>query len=230
MSTKIKNWFSKYKYSIFYYLSAVFVVLSWFVFDFGKTVKIIFSLLFVVTMGLYNIQEFKKKTSLFNRFVEWFNFSIFLIFTVIFIALSVGEVNIAVIITLFAFFLMLISVGIFCLIVLFKAKENLIGIIILSVTISFLIIISFGYIYLLTPSFSESNLIFTNSNKTLGIPWDYVYFSSSAFYGNAVGDIQPIGYNKLIMQIESAISFIFHIIILGALVSVVSKKLSIGKN
>ena len=109
---------------------------------------------------------------------------------------------------------MLLSVTIFSLVVLFKSKEHLFGIIVMTAVVSFLIIVMFGYLHTLTQIDSESKLIFTNSDEKLETPWDYIYFSSSAFYGNAIGDIQPLGYNKLLMQIESGLSFIFHYILI----------------
>ncbi|MCK4589060.1 MAG: hypothetical protein KAT77_01360 [Nanoarchaeota archaeon] len=218
MSEKTKEWLFKHKYSIFYYLTASFLILSWFLMDWPKTIKIISSSFFIIAQGLYNCKQIKKDAPLFTKFINWFGFSIMLVFTIVFLALSVGELNIAIWVMLSAFVLMLIGSLVFNFLGLFK-NRNLIGIIISYVVISILFIVLFGYFFTLSSAYENNGLIWTNSNTEIGSAWDYVYFSSSTYYTNSVGDIQPLGFSRVIMQTETAISFIFHVIILGFVVS-----------
>lgn len=83
----------------------------------------------------------------------------------------------------------------------------------LGVTIQFVVIA--GFIFTLITPINGTDLVWADSNESVDSAWDYVYFSSSVYYGNLVGDIYPVGYMKLAMQIESALSFIFHIIVIG---------------
>ena len=84
-------------------------------------------------------------------------------------------------------------------------------------------IILFGFIFALIGANESNALIWTNqystNNSNNMTSWDHIYFSSTSYYANSVGDIQPLGHSKTLMSIETAISFLFHVVILGFLFS-----------
>lgn len=210
------------KYSWSYYISMLFLALSWFVFDWGKTVRIIASAIFFVVYILYNKNHLTKTTPPYTKFINWFGVGIFGVFTVMYIALSVGEVEIAVWVLLVAMVMILVSTLVFNFIGLFKS-QTLWGIILSYMVISMLLIVFFGYIFTISSGFPDNGLVWTNSSMPVESPWNFVYFSSSAYYGNAVGDIHPLGFSRGLMQFESAFSFVFHIIILGFIITSIKK-------
>jgi len=214
------------KYSLFFYFSIVQIVVFWFILDISKTINIVSSILFLVADTLYNVKNQDKKTPSFTKFINWFGFSIMAFFTLVYLALSVGEVTFAVVLLIGG----IIAISIASLVMNFKGLfkvRTLIGVTISYAAISFMAVVFFGYLYTIATAYPGNGLIWTGSGTTFA-GWDYVYFSSSIYYSNALGDIIPVGASKVMMQIESAFSFVFHIIILGYVISELGKKKSKG--
>lgn len=212
------------RYSIFLYISIISVVLAWFIFESAPTIRIISLLLFLGAIISFNLKNNKiKEMSIFSIFSNWFLIGVLSILSLIYIAISVGDIEIATGLMITSVILMLVSLLVIYSFGLFKT-ENLLVIILAYLAISFLLIVLFGLGFTTIEGFNKGHLILTASNSSLKSSWDYVYFSSSAFYSNSLGEIVPVGLSKTLMQIESAISYLYHTIIIGFVISAISNK------
>lgn len=211
------------KYSLMFYASALLVVLSWFVFNWPKTIRIVAAILFLVTNVLFNTKNKEATPSLFSRFVNWLWFFIMLSFTISYIALSVGDITIAVRLLHATFLIILVGGVVIKLVGIFRS-ESLLRMVLSYAVLSFNIIVLFGYGFSLLSGLEGQHVAWADSNIEVESAWNYVYFSSSVYYSNLVGDILPLGYSKFLMQFESAVSYIFHIIIIGFIISNMGKR------
>ena len=82
-----------------------------------------------------------------------------------------------------------------------------------------LLILLFAPVYQLTGILNNSGIVNVKDNTKLEGRLEYIYFSASVFYANLFGDTVPMNYSKLIVIVELVISSIFHIIVLGMVIS-----------
>lgn len=222
MENKEKKWTSRT--SLFFYGCNVLLILSWFVFPLFKTLRVISLVLFSIAYFLFIVKDQDKKLPFPIRLIIWIGFIMLLILDITFIAISVDEVGVAVLALLSVFVIIAFAAILINFINLLKTKR-LIGIMVSYVIVSFLFIAFFGVIYTFSSSYEGNDLIWSSSgNRVDYSAWDYIYFSSNAYYANSVGDIHPIGLNKFLMQVESALSFLFHLIIIAYVISNLRKK------
>lgn len=107
---------------------------------------------------------------------------------------------------------------------LFKSKT------IWKIAISYLslttvIIMLFGVVYIYLGS-NGNGLIWESglaTNQNVVDKWAY-YFSAQVYYSNTLGDILPYGHSRYVIIAESIVSAIFHIIILGFVISTLSQR------
>lgn len=210
------------KYSLFFYFSIVQIIVIWFILDISKPINILSASLFLVANVLYNWNNQDKNTPAFSKFINWFGFGIMAFFTFLYFLLYVGEIIWAILMLIGGIVVILIASLVMNFIGLFKVR-TLIGIIISYAVISFMLVVLSGYLYTIASAYPGNGIVWTGSGTTF-TSWDYIYFSSSVYYSNALGDIFPLGASKIIMQFESVISFIVHIIVLGYVVSGLDKK------
>ncbi len=205
------------RYSISFYFSTLFLILIWFIFkNTPPSLKIISTIIFLVTYALFKVKNKVKEVGLFLRFIDWLNFGIMTLFTIVYIAISLGDGDIAIglfILFLFTIFLASIALNITGM---FK-KPRLFTIIISYFLVSFSFIILCGFIFSLV-SVNEKNALFLSDKTKVTLVWDYIYFSATSYYTSSLGEIQPVGLSRLIMIIETALSYLFHVIILGFLI------------
>lgn len=210
------------KYSLFFYFSIIQIIVIWFILDISRKMNIISAILFLVANALHNWMNQDKKTPFFIQFTNWFGFGIMAFFTFGYFLLSVGEIIWAILMLIGGIIAISVASLVMNFIGLFKVR-TLIGIIISYTVISFMLVVLSGYLYTIASAYPGNGIIWAASGTTF-TSWDYIYFSSSVYYSNALGDIFPLGMSKVIMQVESAFSFVFHIIILGAVISGWGKK------
>ena len=103
--------------------------------------------------------------------------------------------------------------------------KSLWGAILFYILVSMMSITLFGYGYTISDAWAGHGLIYAGSGQDLESTNAHLYFSSSVFYSNVAGDIIPQGFGRFWMQIESAFSQIFHIIILGIVIAKVGDSL-----
>ncbi len=216
---RIKSWVGKYKYSLLFYLSMFILVLTWFLIKTTpKSVKIFSALFFTVSQAVYYVKTSDENTLFFTKFIHWLSFGLMFTFTCVYISFSVGDILIAVWFLFIISFVVLISNIVFYYIGLHKSK-TIYSIILNYLLFSLLVIVLFGFVFTISTGFDGNGLVYDKTTTNLFSSWEYVYFSSSIYYSNALGDILPQGYSKLIVQFESVFSYVFHIIILGFLIS-----------
>jgi len=211
------------RYFVLFLVSTIILTLSWFVFDGPKTLKIASALFFIVANILRILNSPNNKKNLFFRYTDFATLSLMTLFTATYVAASVGEIIIAQGLLIFAFAVIVLANLIVHTIPLIKSKKlNTFDIISRYLLISFLLIVFFGLVYAILNGFPGQGLIYEDSATAIENTGDILYFSSSIFYSNAIGDIIPQGYSKLLSQIETALSHVLHIILLGILIAKLS--------
>ena len=205
-------------HSIFFYISAILLVITWFIFQSPRTVKVITAVCFVIFQAIFNIKNMYVTKFLFNKVIYWSGFIIMLIATVMYIAISVGEVTIAFWVLVSSFLIIIIGTIILYINRVLKS-DTLRWVIFSYIVVSFLVILLFGFIFTFLEGFGIGSLVVSGSPEKIGSFYEDLYFSSSAYYSNSIGDIQPTGYSRLFMQIESALSRLLHVVIIGFVIS-----------
>ncbi len=214
----------KNKYFLFFIFAAFLLLITWFLIDSPKTIRVLTIFLFVLSQFLYNIKIISRDEYYFNRFVNWIYLILFFLFAITYLLLSVKEIEIA----LFAFlsvpFILFIGLSILSLFSLWESK-NILKIIILYIFLVFSVIILFGYSFAFINVFGGGNEIkWASENKVVEDIWDSIYFSAQIFYSRNSGEIVPLGLSRLLIVIELVFSAIIHIIVLGSIVSRLREK------
>ena len=104
-------------------------------------------------------------------------------------------------------------------------RDTLIGVIFFYLLFSFSLNYLFAFGYAIASGFNINSIIDSNGSNISGT-WNFVYFSYSVFYNSVQGYI-PNGYQKLIVIIHTAISYILHIIVLTC---IIQRKLVCGQD
>ncbi len=184
--------------------------------DISKTFNVVFLFILLFSLFLYNINV--KLMGIFEKTISWLFLLLIFLFSLGYTAALLHEINIAAISLIIGTLLMVIIPLIMHLSNLWRSKN--IPILVLSYTfVVFLLILFFAPVYELSGIFDGSGLIKVKDNTKLESNLEYIYFSASVFYANLFGDILPINYSKLVVIIELVISSIFHIIVLGIIIS-----------
>jgi len=205
------------KYFLIFLTSMLIFATVWSIGSLPKLVKILTSLLFLLSYVIYNIKVITKEDSILIKFLNWTLFIIILLLTIAYIAATFKEITIAT-------FTLLITFGTIVLSSLFMGINNLwksrgiFSIISSYLVLAFVAIVLFGSIFTVIGEFEGNELMWGNESKVEDA-WDYMYFSSSVFYSSTFGDIFPLGYSRLLVSLEFAFSFVIHIIILGLIIS-----------
>ena len=191
----------------------------------SPTINEIIFILFPLVQVLYNIKSKTAKES--KNSLRWWFFSFLVIASILYI--SAINKEIALIVPLFLAMVILIFLG--TLILSFKNlfdSKSIKQIIFSYLLFAFVVILLFGFTYALGSGWNQNKII-DNEQKVITNAWDFVYFSSSVFYSNVMG-YYPYGISRLITQIESASSFIIHIILLGYVLKRLFDKIDEKKN
>jgi len=207
-------WFNKYGY--FFYLSILFFSFTWFIMLLSPFWKILSAILFLLTNALFNIKNREKSRNIFSKFIDLLSFGIIAFFTLVYTLISVGDKVLAVQLSLL--FPPLIFLGNIILNFYGMFKVRKLHLIIVSyILISFFLIILFAYIFFFV-SLNEKNALYWSDKAKLNNLLDYIYFSATSYYTSSLGEIQPFGSSRLVMIIETALNYLFHVIILGFLI------------
>jgi hypothetical protein len=212
MDKEIKEVF-KNKYIWVHLIALLFLFITWFWTDFPKTIRILSFFLVVVSQFSYNVKV-KIIDDFYFRFLQWVCFVLVLLFAILYLASSVGDIKIAMFFYFITPFVLLIGFFIPNVYALRKSR-NVLEVIIYYIIVVFIGIIIFGYGFIILSAFGGNELENT---------WDYLYFSSQIFYSNNFGDIVPIGLSRLLAVIEIVFSAIIHIIVLGTIINRISGK------
>jgi hypothetical protein len=178
--------------------------------------------LWIIAYFSYEIvgEKWQKK----DKFQKLYSFYI-LILNLAFLAIYIIFLFKLTVLTLAVFlgviFYLFIVNFVYSLILLWQSKrDKLLFVISTYLFMAFMTIVLFGFIFSFTSAFEGNKIINPSSNEPAKVAWEYVYFSSGTFYSASFGDYVPIGIvNKVISQIELALSAIIHIIILGEILS-----------
>jgi len=210
---KEKRRFFKNKYFWFHLIALLFLFITWFCTGFPKTIKILSIFLVVVSQLSYNVKV-KIIDDFYFRFLQWLYFVLILLFAILYLASSVGDIKIAMVFYFIMPFVLLIGFFIPNVYALRKSR-NVHEVISYYIIVVLIGIIIFGYGFIILSALG--------GNK-LENPWDYLYFSAQIFYSNNFGDIVPIGLSRLLAVIEIVFSAIIHIIVLGTIINRISGK------
>ena len=219
------NFFKKHLYSIAYYSSVVLLILTWFVFEWGKGIRIISNILFLLAAFNYNMEYEKNKIELMSSFmkairdtINVLNFLIMSSLTVIYIFISVGELEKAALTLMFVFFIIIIAsttINIKCL---YKSNK-LWPVIYFYLTTSLLIVFLFSTLYSVTTGEAKGLTWNNDEGKQVTNLNDFMFFSSSVYYSNVDDTFVLIGNTRWFMIAELALSVLVHYLALGFAVS-----------
>jgi len=212
MDKEIKEVF-KNKYFWIHLIALSFLSITWFLTGSPKTVKILSIFLVVVSQLSYNVKV-KIIDDFYFRFLQWLYLVLILLFAILYLASSVGDIKIAMGFYFIMPFVLLIGFFIPNVYALRKSR-NVHEVISYYIIVVLIGIIIFGYGFIILSAFG--------GNK-LENPWDYLYFSAQIFYSDNFGDIVPIGLSRLLAVIEIVFSAIIHIIVLGTIINRISGK------
>jgi len=195
------------------------------IFTSSRFLKIIALILFFITLLMYNIKiTFKRKLNFLDKSLHFLILFIVLSTTLFYLAVSLSEMNIAGIIAFIANVVILIG-GLFSLLSSLLDSKNIWILIPRYFLFSFVFILSFAFIFNLTDIFEGNDIRSDKTDLMMKGKLDYFYFSSAAYFSSSYGEFYPIGIiMRMLTQIEVALSYIFHIIILGLVIQKIVKK------
>ena len=214
----------KNKWFVFFFLS---LISSSIILKYTKPAKfhIFFLLILMVSSFLFNIKV--KKRIFIEKIQSWTLFLLILSLTIGYATILSLKTYQATMITfiflLISFLLMIITPLILHLRNLWKSTSLTISII-SYVIISFLFILLFALFFSLSEVPEKSGIFKFKDNEKIEGKIEHIYFSASVYYTNLFGDAVPQGYSKLVMIVELVISYIFHIYLLGIVISKLSDK------
>ena len=218
LKTEIKN-----KYFLFYIVAAVLLLITWFFKGTPVTFKVLSIFLFVVSQFVYNI-KIKTPDDIFYRFLKRMLFVLSLLFAITYLASSVEEIEIALITLLIIPFAVLIGLFIPMVFSLWEGK-SIWDVIISYISLVFIVIVLFGFTFTILSAFEGNEVKWASGDTAVRDFWDFIYFSAQIFYSNNFGDIVPLGLSRLLAVVELVLSAIFHIIVLGMIITRLSEKI-----
>ena len=186
-----------------------------------KTIAVLAMFSFPVIQLIYNLKyKLDKKSFPSGEYLRWAYFLLFLFFAIIYLSISLEEYQIAIPLLLFTvgsglFFTSILNIKTLC------KSRGLLGAIMAYLVAVFTIVVFFGFIYTISGTFENQGILNTDG-EVIQNAWEYVYFSSSAFY-TMVLDYSPKGFSRIIMQLELVASFIIHVFLLGILIPKIKK-------
>ncbi|VVB75293.1 Uncharacterised protein [Candidatus Tiddalikarchaeum anstoanum] len=99
-----------------------------------------------------------------------------------------------------------------------KKNDDLVGMGFGYSIIAVAIILGGAGFFMLSPVLGPNNSLVYEKNQITISSLDYLYFSTSVFVSNALGEIQPQGVSKVIMLIESFLTSLLNIIVVGEII------------
>jgi len=208
------------------YVVVVLTCVSVFFANLPTTVKIGFLVVLLITQFLYSL-NFKYPLGV--TIVNWTVFADFLLIAIAYVAISVKDYDIAAITTLLAIAVVLLLPILLNLIKLWEVKDSkhkpllkIIAIVLMYTFLAISMIILFGFLFIISDSTAGSEIIrpcnTTPSNTTL-TGEDFLFYSGTVFYSSTFGDMVPQGFSRWLTLFECMVSYIFHVILLGVIVS-----------
>lgn len=215
------------------YLLLVLVSLgAWFVVPW-LTLKVVALFFLCFTQLMYNL--FTRITD--EKSPKWISFTIISLFTVAYTSALLNELILSAFALHLSFVILFVSSIIIHFLSLWRSKK-VFWVMARYLLLSLALIIFFSYAYFVIVAVDNGGLLYSDGKRVSNLG-DFVYFSSSVYYSITLGDIFPSsGYLKLGTIIESAISFVVHIIVLGWVIAKINilpkkekgRKRSIGQN
>lgn len=174
-----------------------------------------------VTYGAYLLKG--KFENLRQKALSIFSFILMLFSGFSYLAAFTPESYLAIYLLLAAFLIELIGMTYaYCLFLL--ESKNIWSISLFYSVIAILGIVLFCSLFVIVGISEGNGLRFSNDNARVMDFREILFFAASVFYGNALGNILPVGYSKLLMIVELAISFVFHSIIIGHVINSIPYK------
>lgn len=204
------------KYFLFYLASIIFVCVSWFALNI-VTLRIFGIIILVICQFFYN-RKVKINDDLFIRCLHWAYFLFFLLLSVTYVAVSVKEMEISLLTLIILPIPIIISILIPIISDLWNPK-NLFGLIFSYIFLAFLLIVLFGYGFVILGLSQDNAVKWVSDDKALDGTWDFIYFSAQNFYSNSLGDIIPLGMSRVWAVIEFITGTVIHVILLGMIIS-----------
>ncbi len=222
----IKKYIPKQLKNIWFWIYLLMVIVATNVLktDLSHPYKIISLAILVISQFVYNIKV-KYKSGI--DIVNWILFGVLILFSLAYLFASFQDYDIARIMMLLLIALVLISATSSYIVHLWKIKDSnmknpimkLSLIIILYLTLSFTMIYTISFFFLVAGLFPGNGVVFTqNGNKVTELN-DMAFFSGTVYYSSIFGNMIPVGFSRWISLFTYALSSIIHIIILGIVVA-----------